>query len=161
VPISKDFVLAGDATFTVEVPPQHRPPGGHPWYTYRVRHKEAEGNYAEMWFVSSLSGPDNTSDYKLYLGRLYPYEGQVALTAKSKITPESYRYRLLNRVLARVWAGDHAAYESAGFQVHHEGKCGRCGRKLTVPESVESGIGPECAKRIGRPRRKETASASF
>jgi hypothetical protein len=29
---------------------------------------------------------------------------------------------------------------------HHEGKCGRCGRLLTVPSSIESGIGPECSK---------------
>jgi hypothetical protein len=28
--------------------------------------------------------------------------------------------------------------------VHHEGRCGRCGRTLTVPESIESGFGPEC-----------------
>jgi predicted metal-dependent hydrolase len=33
-----------------------------------------------------------------------------------------------------------------GFNVHHEGKCGRCGRLLTVPSSIESGIGPECSK---------------
>jgi len=30
----------------------------------------------------------------------------------------------------------------------HEGVCGKCGRKLTVPESIESGFGPECIKRV-------------
>jgi hypothetical protein len=30
----------------------------------------------------------------------------------------------------------------------HEGKCCRCGRKLTVPASIASGIGPECATKI-------------
>ena len=25
-----------------------------------------------------------------------------------------------------------------------KGKCGRCGRKLTVPSSIESGLGPHC-----------------
>jgi hypothetical protein len=33
--------------------------------------------------------------------------------------------------------------------VRHEGKCGRCGRTLTVPESIDRGIGPECAGKIG------------
>jgi hypothetical protein len=33
--------------------------------------------------------------------------------------------------------------------VWHEGRCGRCGRKLTVPESIESGFGPECASILG------------
>ena len=36
-----------------------------------------------------------------------------------------------------------------GFEFWHEGKCGRCGRKLTVPESIEAGIGPECAGKGG------------
>jgi hypothetical protein len=30
--------------------------------------------------------------------------------------------------------------------VWHEGSCARCGKKLTVPESIESGFGPECVK---------------
>ena len=34
-------------------------------------------------------------------------------------------------------------------EVWHEGICGRCGRKLTVPESVERGLGPECAGLVG------------
>lgn len=28
-----------------------------------------------------------------------------------------------------------------------EGACGRCGRKLTVPGSIASGIGPTCAEK--------------
>jgi hypothetical protein len=35
-----------------------------------------------------------------------------------------------------------------GLKVHHEGRCCRCGRKLTVPESIETGLGPECASRL-------------
>jgi hypothetical protein len=27
-----------------------------------------------------------------------------------------------------------------------EGKCGKCGRALTVPSSILTGIGPECSK---------------
>jgi hypothetical protein len=30
----------------------------------------------------------------------------------------------------------------------HEGRCGKCGRKLTTPESVTAGFGPECIKTI-------------
>lgn len=29
-------------------------------------------------------------------------------------------------------------------EVWHEGKCGKCGRVLTAPESLASGFGPEC-----------------
>jgi hypothetical protein len=31
--------------------------------------------------------------------------------------------------------------------IRHNGSCGRCGRKLTVPTSIKAGIGPECAKK--------------
>lgn len=34
-------------------------------------------------------------------------------------------------------------------EVRHAGKCGRCGRKLTVPESIDTGFGPSCAGEIG------------
>jgi hypothetical protein len=34
--------------------------------------------------------------------------------------------------------------------VHHENHCGRCGRTLTVPESVERGIGPDCLAKMSR-----------
>ena len=30
-----------------------------------------------------------------------------------------------------------------GLEVWHEGRCGKCGRKLIVPESIARGIGPE------------------
>lgn len=35
------------------------------------------------------------------------------------------------------------------IEVWHEGRCGRCARRLTVPESILIGIGPECAEIMG------------
>ena len=35
------------------------------------------------------------------------------------------------------------------FVVRHDGRCGRCGRQLTVPSSIDKGIGPECATKMG------------
>jgi len=138
--VTKQFILAGDATFTIDTPAD-----GH--RTFRVRYNEASERWPECWFVSMLTGSDNESDYS-YLGKLDRFTGQLVLTAKSKLPADSHAVRLLNRVLARVWTGDHAAYEHHGFITHHEGRCGRCGRKLTVPSSIESGIGPECAKQM-------------
>jgi hypothetical protein len=36
----------------------------------------------------------------------------------------------------------------AQVEFWHEGYCGRCGRELTVPESIERGLGPQCARRM-------------
>lgn len=142
--VSKQFVLAGDATFTVELP-KGDPNGSH--LTYRVQHIEANDRWPESYFVKILRGPDNTSDY-VYLGKLDPFTGQVRSTERSAYAQDSFPVRLINRVLVRIWADDHAAYEQFGYQTHHEGRCGRCNRKLTVPESITSGIGPECAKKV-------------
>jgi hypothetical protein len=34
------------------------------------------------------------------------------------------------------------------LQAQHENHCGRCGRQLTHPESIDRGVGPECQKYI-------------
>lgn len=139
--ITRDFVTAGHAIFTIECPD-----GDH--YTYRIDRVPGNDRYPnDAYFAKTLIGSDNENSYA-YMGKLDPDTGVVTVTAKSRQYEEQYRFRLLNRVLNRVWAGDHAAYEQHGFKTHHEGKCGRCGRTLTVPASIESGIGPECARQM-------------
>lgn len=144
-PVSKDFILAGNATFTIEVGRLKGDNDRAPHHTFKVQHVEKSDRYPESYFVKLLIGPDNTSDF-VYLGKLDSFTGQLKVTAKSCRKEDSFEVRLFNRILARVWSGDHEAYEQHGFKTHHEGRCGRCGRVLTVPESVENGIGPECAK---------------
>lgn len=139
--VTKEFVLAGKAIFTIQ-PPAGVAEKAH--YTFKVTHKEASERWPEAYFVSLLTGPENTSDYT-YVGMLEAGSGLLRLTAKSALGGDSYPVRLLERVLARVWAGEQAVIQAAGYALHHEGKCGRCGRLLTVPASIESGIGPECA----------------
>lgn len=143
--VSKTFILAGDAIFTISCPD-----GSH--HTYRVQHVPANDRYPQAWFVKLFTGSDNNDNRAYtYLGKLLDFEGQMTHTAKSCRAADHISVRLLNRVLARVWADDHAAYESKGYATHHEGRCGRCGRRLTVPESVTEGIGPECRKIMGMP----------
>lgn len=140
--VGKDFLLAGNATFTIQ-----DPRGDH--RTFRVRAAKPHPVYGETFFVSLLTGPDNESDYT-YLGKLDPFTGQVVPTAKSgwaEADPPAHVV-VLNRVLARVWSMDHAAFERAGWKLLHRGRCGRCGRMLTVPSSIETGIGPECVKHL-------------
>lgn len=145
--VTKQFVLAGKATFTIEVPESFRTEKPDlelkPHYTFRVEHKAANGQYKETWFAKLLTGPDNTRNYS-YVGILNVDNGQVRTTAKSKLAGDSIVLKLLNRTLALVWAGDIAPLEAQGFALHHEGRCGKCGRLLTTPESIERGIGPEC-----------------
>lgn len=134
--VERPFILAGKAIFTVSNPSGER-------YTFRVRRVENDDRPA-VYFVSLLTGPMNTSDYT-YLGLLNPATGEVRLTAKSRMTDDSTPVKVIRWALRRIWAG---ASFPQGYHAHHAGRCGRCGRLLTVPESILSGLGPECAGRL-------------
>jgi hypothetical protein len=138
--IGREFILGGKAIFTVSNPTGER-------YTFRVNRKDAEpgSRYTDpTFFVKLLTGPENSTDYT-YLGLLTP-AGDVKLTKASRYTDETKPVRVIRWALRLVFQG---ASLPAGYAIHHEGRCGRCGRLLTVPESVDSGFGPECAGRIG------------
>lgn len=147
--VTKQFVLAGKAHFTVELDADFLARNKHlkAHYTYRVSLKPASGKYKDKWFVSYLTGPDNTRSYS-YMGVVDPELGEVRLTDKSKVNEKSFVFRLINRVLDLVWKDDIKPLVDQGFHLHHEGKCCRCARKLTTPDSILRGIGPECLKHM-------------
>ena len=126
------FITAGRAVFTLE--------GRDARYTYRVNRSED----GRAYFVSLLTGPDNTADYT-YMGLLDVDTGRVRLTAKSSYTPESMPVVALRWALPILWSGSALP---APARLLHVGRCGRCGRALTVPSSIDAGIGPECATKL-------------
>ena len=130
---ARTFITAGRATFTL----QGR---GARCYTYKVTRSEDGGAY----FVSLLTGPDNTADYT-YMGLLDVDTGRVRLTAKSTYTPASTPVIALRWALPILWRGDELPTPA---RLLHIGRCGRCGRALTVPSSINAGIGPECATKL-------------
>lgn len=140
--VGADFILGGKAIFTVSNPQGER-------YTYKVVRKEAEARF-DRWndgrptfFLSLLTGPDNGGDYT-YVGIL-DQNGGVKLTRASRYTDDTRPVRVARWALGLVFGGRSLP---DGYQIHHEGRCGRCGRRLTVPESVDSGFGPECSGRV-------------
>lgn len=133
--LNKNFILGGNATFTVQ-----NPAGEH--YTFKVRTPKFDEN-ARAAFL--LTGPNNESDYS-YLGMVIPQTGSVKLTQKSKMNYGSIPVRVISFALRCVWGTQNLP---EGYQIRHEGKCGCCGRTLTTPESLDRGIGPECIKRFG------------
>jgi hypothetical protein len=101
-------------------------------------------------FVKVLVGPDNTADYS-YLGTLWTtaHGGMPAGFAhgrKSRIRHDAPSSK------AAAWFFDRVLFDGdlSACEVNHEGRCGRCGRTLTVPESVADGFGPECIQMVGK-----------
>lgn len=135
--LSMDFVWAGRAIFTVS-----SKTGEH--YTYRVN-KQVEESRTDrdriLYFVGLLIGPDNTSDYT-YLGVLE--DTGLRLTRASKLDSDSKPVRVFDWAL-RVIKGEQILPQ--GYMIEHAGRCGSCGRMLTDPESLRTGIGPVCREK--------------
>lgn len=110
-------------------------------YTFKVRRAKDNGNgRTPPWFVSLLTGPSNTRDYT-YMGTVFDDGAKrLVLTRKSTYKPTSTPVKAFNYLVACLQGQTFGQME-----VWHEGRCGRCGHKLTVPESIESGLGPVCA----------------
>lgn len=51
------------------------------------------------------------------------------------------------------------SFADRGVTYHWEAKCRKCNKELTTPESIESGIGPVCAKR--RPKRQSLSHGQY
>lgn len=144
--IDKNFILAGHAIFTC-----HNAKGEH--HTFCVNKVPHTSDPTKFnYFVKVLAGPDNTRDY-VYMGMLIPDSGKFILTKASKVGEDSQLVKIIRWIFRNVWSQDQLFKQSfpAGYGLHHEGRCGRCGRLLTTPESVATGYGPECSKVLGIP----------
>lgn len=134
------FMLAGNATLTLV----SKRTGER--FTYRIKAPKPDGAEGPVsHFVAVLTGPDNNTDYH-YLGHIYHTSNEYQHGRKSKITPtapSANAFRWFYQVCI-----ERGNVPLDQLEIWHEGRCGRCNRKLTVPESIRSGIGPECAKHV-------------
>ena len=126
------FIWGGNAYFTLVSPTGTR-------FTYRVYvPKKMQGK--GIYWVKVLTGPQNTSDYT-YIGSVSQTNGYKFKA--EHIGPEATSVKAIGWMFGKL-----LKHEGLGaVQFWHEGRCGRCGRKLTVPESIQNGVGPECAKK--------------
>ena len=124
------FFTAGRAVFTVD-----NGKGQH--YTFRIGRR----NENQPLFVGLLTGPNNENSFT-YLGIFKPETNEIRLTAKSRYTDETLPVKVVRWAVKAVAANKIPK----GYSIQHAGKCCRCGRTLTTPESVNRGWGPECDK---------------
>ena len=145
------FMCAGNATITL------RSMRSGMRFTYKFKRLEGpESSEGTVYFVNLLRGPDNTTDFsymglltaRTYLAAPYPTRFGFRTTAKSAVGKDAQSSIALRWFLAQL-DGGHSTRLLEQLEVWHEGVCGRCGRKLTVPESIELGIGPDCAEAMG------------
>lgn len=145
--------LLFNGTYTVTVPDR-----GH--FTIRV-HTAQDGKLKGRRIISMLTGSDNEGDYTgLAFWNDDRGSAQVWKKHRSAGTCPSFNGSTWDRAwnkterklavfldLALHSNGGH--WYAKGCRLFEEKRCLMCNRKLTTPESIESGIGPVCAHRRG------------
>ena len=125
----RPFVTAGKALFTV----LNTRTGKR--FTFKVNQKVNKDGSKSPHFVSVLTGPENTTHYS-YIGILAG--GRFIQTRKSRLSAGDIR------VQAFAWLWRNADRLPEFVEVRHHNRCGKCARVLTVPESIDIGLGPIC-----------------
>ena len=144
---SLKFILAGKAIFTI----RNRETGNR--FTFKVSKAKNNGDRKykkQAWFVSVLTGPDNNVCYQFF-GTIFKDEKEVlSYNVSSKSRGKTGKIAISKSAFAwffrRLNSTEHSFPQN--LEVFHAGRCGRCGRLLTVPESIKSGYGPECVGKV-------------
>ena len=131
---SIEFILAGKSTVTF----LNSLTGNR--FTFTVK----KSDKSDLYFVSVLTSPDIYT----YIGVITPNgfsHGKKSIISEKSQSVQVFNYVYNNLIKNRL--PEH-------IQIWHEGKCGRCNRVLTVPESILTGIGPECSKKMNIDKRE-------
>ena len=105
-------------------------------FTYKIK----QAKDSNLFFVSVLTNPDVYT----YIGTCV--EGNYKHGKKSVISTESQSVKVFDFMLSKLKTDNLPDF----LELWHEGFCGKCGRRLTVPSSILNGLGPDCIKKISK-----------
>ena len=138
------YIFAGKAIFTLVSPKTGRR------YTYKVT-EDILADGQKTYKIHLLQGDDNTKDYH-FIARLYYNKAQIWWQKHKCFTTDidevsvtegySYAESAINCILQYP-----EFYIMKGGEFWHSGRCAKCGRLLTTPKSVATGIGPHCRRK--------------
>lgn len=140
-----------DGYYTVISPKQ-----GAPHRTLRIRTQKADAKFAPgSQLIGLLTGSDNTSSYTSFaaIGPLNERQRSEGLIGPDDLNPwrehKGTDTAKIGQVLLSLLLQDRLGQNLSklGYTVELSKRCSRCFRVLTHPTSLETGIGPECAKK--------------
>lgn len=135
----RNFIFAGRSVFTLENNETKN------YITFRIKQLKKNGKLIPNQFAIECKVlGDNTAGYN--------FLGFLNLERKSfeklgRMLPDYVGYKTLFWLLGNLETLETLPYYHK-LAIYHEGCCCKCGRALTVPESIDSGIGPECKENM-------------
>jgi len=109
-------------------------------FTFKVtKHKRDD-----IYFVNVLTGPGSYT----FIGTIKDYIYRHS--KKSHIPSDDQSVKVFQYMINKLNQNDLPEF----IEIYHDGKCGKCRRQLTVPQSISTGIGPECLKNLDKQTRR-------
>ena len=128
---AKEFFFAGKAIVTL----RNATTGNR--FTYKIT--KSKGN-KEVFFVNVFTGTDNTTMYAYtFVGTIFN-RSEFRHSPKSSMPSNTKPVAVINAFVGFL---NHNSLPK-DVEMWHEGFCGHCGKRLTVPESILSGFGKLC-----------------
>ena len=112
--------------------------------TFKIHTKKEDAKFAPgSRIVALLRGSCNETDYQ---GFGFVNETNIYVWKNKQTSKLFMTYS--NMIVSLFLQGENSPWYAKGYRLMGERHCRRCNRKLTVPESIEKGIGPECEGRL-------------
>lgn len=133
----KPALLAGRARLTITNPATGR------WIKLHMKQRKdrATGKPGTCYFLSLALLGDGDAGYR-YTGAFFSDSNRFKPANDLAQDPN------LQRVTDWVLKAIQNPELLQSCEIEHAGKCCSCGRTLTHPESIQTGLGPECFERV-------------
>lgn len=106
-------------------------------FTYKIEKSKSD----DIYFASVLTNPGKYT----FIGTFFTSKNLIH-SPKSKINSSAQSVKVLDYVISQLKKEKLPPI----IEIYHEGRCGKCGDRLTVPLSIERGYGPSCYKMINK-----------
>jgi len=131
----RNFIFAGRSIFTLE----NNETGNY--LTFRIKQMKRHGQPVSGQFtVECKNLGDKTYGYRV-LGFVNTEARRFKLRWHDRQDVGVVTWMWLLKNLGRL-------EDFTKLAIYHEGHCCKCGLPLTVPQSIDSGIGPECQRKM-------------
>ena len=112
--------------------------------TFNIRTQPHDATFApNRRIIALLDGPDNNSNYR---GFGFVEDDGITVWNKYKGRNKKSNFDWFALMIWHIATGQPCReFDHSKYKLHLEGKCIRCNRRLSTPNSIETGIGPICA----------------
>ena len=123
-----DFILGGKSDFTIYQEPN-----------IQVKYRVVANDTKTVWFIYTESD-ERKLTYQGYFTKAIPYSLKIGKKSVTSLNEKA--------VKGLMWVLNHANNLPDKVHILHHGHCSMCGRQLTDAESLASGLGPICRRKV-------------